>query len=225
MSAYPVTFESDYVERRSRLATFFRMFMVIPHLIVGAVYGTLAFFAIVGAWFALVFAGTYPKGLYDFVAGWTVWITQVMGYFLLLTDDYPPFWGNVEAAYPVRMRFAGPLPEYSRVKALFRAILAIPILVLRYVMQLLLEVGAVAAWFVIVFTGKQPQGLQEVLVLGVSYTARSDAYLNLLTETYPPFQEHGQLAAPSSPNLPAGAAAQQPQAPPISPSGPEAPTR
>jgi hypothetical protein len=105
-----------------------------------------------------------------------------------LTDAYPPFGGSDDPAYPIRMQFT-PLQRYSRLKAFFRPILAIPILILRYVMNLLLEVGAFAAWIVIVITGKLPRGLFDLMVLANSYTARSDAYLFLLTETYPPFQD------------------------------------
>ena len=93
------------------------------------------------------------------------------------------------------MDFAGPLEHYSRPKTLFRALLAIPIVILRYVMNLLLEIGAVAAWVVIVITGKLPRGLFDVMVLANSYMARSDAYLFLLTETYPPFQDEQTRAA------------------------------
>jgi hypothetical protein len=75
------------------------------------------------------------------------------------------------------MSFAGPLEHYSRLKTFFRFILAIPILVVRYAMNILLEIGAVAAWFVIVITGKMPRGLFDLMVLANSYTARSDAYL------------------------------------------------
>ena len=49
--------------------------------------------------------------------------------------------------------------------------------------------GAFAAWVVIVITGKLPRGLLDLMVLANSYLARSDAYLFLLTETYPPFQD------------------------------------
>ena len=204
MSAYPVTFECDFAPERSRLTTFFRLLLVIPHLTWGFLYNIAASVAVVVAWFAIVFTAKYPAGLYEFVAGFTRWFAQVSGYFLLLTDEYPPFLGNVEDGYPIRMRFAGPLPSYSRAKTFFRFILAIPIMVLRYVMTLLLEIGAVGAWFVIVITGRQPRGLQEVLELGLSYTARSDAYLWLLTETYPPFQDSSdRLGAPSAGALPA----------------------
>jgi len=68
-------------------------------------------------------------------------------------------------------------------------------MILRYVMGLLLQVGAFAAWFVIVITGKMPRGLFDLMVLANSYTARSDAYLFLLAETYPPFQDDHTRAA------------------------------
>ena len=68
-------------------------------------------------------------------------------------------------------------------------------MILRYVIGLLLEIGAFAAWFVILFTGKMPRGLFDLMVFANSYTARSDAYIYLLTETYPPFQDEQTRAA------------------------------
>jgi hypothetical protein len=187
--SYPVTFEADYVEPRNRLTTFFRLILLIPVAIVLYVFGIVAGIAIVIAWFAIVITGRYPAGLYKFVADFNRFLARVTAYAVLLTDVYPPFSGADDPAYPVRMQFAGPLDGYSRLRTFFRAILAIPVMVLRYVMGLLLEVGAFAAWFVILVTGKMPRGLFDLMVLANSYTARSDAYVYLLTETYPPFQD------------------------------------
>jgi hypothetical protein len=187
--SYPVTFEADYAEKRSRLTAFFRLILAIPLAIWLYVYALVAYVAIVIAWFAIVITGHYPKGLYDFVAGFLRFQTRVTAYVALLCDPYPSFGGSEDPAYPVRMQFAAPPEHYSRLKAFFRIILAIPILILRYVINLLLEIGAFAAWVVIVITGKMPRGLFDLMVLANSYTARSDAYLYLLTETYPPFQE------------------------------------
>jgi hypothetical protein len=197
--SYPVTFEADYVERRSRLSTFFRLILAIPVAIVLYVFGIVAWFAVVIAWFAIIITGRYPKGLYEFVADFTRFLARVTAYSVLLTDAYPPFNGSHEASYPVRMEFAGPLEHYSRLKTLFRVILAIPIVILRYVINLLLEIGAFASWIVIVVTGKMPRGLFDVMVLANSYTARSDAYLYLLTETYPPFQDENTRTAGVAP--------------------------
>lgn len=191
---YPVTFEVDFVERRSRLSTFFRWLLIIPIAFWLWLYAIAATIAIVIAWFAIIITARYPSGLYSLVAGYTRLQAQTTGYGALLCDRYPPFVGD-DPTYPVRMQFAGPLTRYSRLKTLFRAILAIPIVILRYVMNLLLEVGAVAAWFVIVITGHLPRGLFDLMVLANSYTARSDAYLFLLTETYPSFQDEATRSA------------------------------
>jgi hypothetical protein len=196
--AYPVTFEVDYVERRSRLTALFRLVLAIPLVIWLYIYGLVASIAVVIAWLAIVFTARYPTALYDFVAGYTRLLARFTAYVSLLCDPYPPFSGSDDGAYPVRMHFEGPLERYSRLKTFFRGILAIPIAILRYVMNLLLEVGAVAAWVVIVITGRMPRGLFDVMVLANSYMARSDAYLLLLTETYPPFQDEQTRAAGSS---------------------------
>ncbi len=221
--SYPVTFEADYAERRSRLTAFFRLILVIPLVIWLLVYGIVAELAILIAWFAIVFTARYPRGLYDFVAGYARFLTRVTAYVSLLCDRYPPFGGSEDPAYPVRLQFAGPLEHYSRLKTFFRIILAIPILILRYVMELLLKIGAIAAWFVILVTGRMPRGLFDLMVLVNSYMARSDAYLYLLTETYPPFQDEQTRAAgtqeppaPPTPPRPPAPSAPPPPPPPAS---------
>jgi Domain of unknown function (DUF4389) len=186
--SYPVTFEADYAEKRSRTGAFFRLILAIPLAIWLYVYALVAYIAIVIAWFAIVITGRYPQGLYNFVAGFVRFIARFTAYTVLLCDPYPPFGGSPDPAYPVRMEFE-PLDHYSRLKTFFRIIIAIPIMILRYVMGILLELGAIAAWVVIVITGKLPRGLFDLMVLATSYTVRSDAYLALLTETYPPFQD------------------------------------
>ena len=193
--SYPVTFEADYVEHRNRLTAFFRLVLAIPLFIWAALYGLVAQIAIVVAWFAIVITARYPAPLYGFVADFTRYYTRVLAYTVLLSDPYPSFLGADDPAYPVRMRFAGPLDRYSRLKTLFRIILAIPIFVLRYVFGLLLEFGGIAAWVMAVVTAKMPRGLFDLMVLANSYTARSDGYLFLLTETYPPFQDEQTRAA------------------------------
>jgi len=191
---YPVTFEADYVQRRSRLTTFFRFILLIPILLWLWLYELVAAIVILIAWFAIVISGRYPEPLYDFVAGFTRTLGRTTAYGALLCDPYPPFGGGDDPAYPVRMQFTR-LERYSRLKTFFRFILEIPILVLRYVVGVLLQLAAFAAWFVIVITGRLPQGLFDVMVLANSYTVRSDAYLFLLTETYPPFQDEQTRAA------------------------------
>jgi hypothetical protein len=79
------------LEGRNRLTTAFRLILVIPHLIVLSLLGVAAFFAWVVAFFAVLFTGRWPDGLRDFVVGVLRWATRVNAYFVLLTDEYPPF--------------------------------------------------------------------------------------------------------------------------------------
>jgi hypothetical protein len=66
--------------------------LAIPHYIVLIVLVVLAVLAVVAAWFAILFTGRYPRGLFDFVVGVGRWALRVQAYaFLLVTDRYPPF--------------------------------------------------------------------------------------------------------------------------------------
>jgi hypothetical protein len=193
--SYPVSFEADYVEQRDRLTALFRLILAIPVMILLSLYTIVASVLVVISWFAIVFTAHYPRDWYDFVAGYVRFAARVNSYISLVCDPYPPLDRSPDPQYPIRMEFAGPLERYSRPKTFFRWILEIPLLLLRYAMGLLIEIGAVAAWFVILVTGKLPRGLFDLLVLGSSYTARSDAYIYLLTETYPPFQDEQTRSA------------------------------
>jgi hypothetical protein len=66
--------------------------LAIPHFLVLFVLSVGAFFAVIIAWFAILFTGQYPKGLFDFVVGVGRWWLRVEAYaILLVTDRYPPF--------------------------------------------------------------------------------------------------------------------------------------
>ncbi len=69
-----------------------KWFLAIPHWIVLAVLGFVAWVCIIIAWFAILFTGRYPRGLFDFVVGVMRWGLRVEAYaILLITDKYPPF--------------------------------------------------------------------------------------------------------------------------------------
>lgn len=66
--------------------------LALPHYIVLFVLGILVVLATILAWLAILFTGTYPRGMFDFVVGVGRWATRVWAYaFLLVTDAYPPF--------------------------------------------------------------------------------------------------------------------------------------
>jgi hypothetical protein len=69
-----------------------KWFLAIPHYIVLLFLYVGAFFAVIAAWFAILFTGRYPRGIFDYVEGVMRWHNRVVGYaFALITDVYPPF--------------------------------------------------------------------------------------------------------------------------------------
>ena len=76
----------------SRFLPLVKWLLALPHYIVLALLGIIAFVCIVIAWFAILITGRYPGGLFNFVAGVNRWYFRVNAYaFLLNTDRYPPF--------------------------------------------------------------------------------------------------------------------------------------
>jgi hypothetical protein len=87
--------EMDYPDARqdlNRWLPLVKWFLAIPHYFVLIFLGIGAFFAVIIAWFAVLFTGRYPRGIFDFVEGLFRWGARVQGYaFLMVTDRYPPF--------------------------------------------------------------------------------------------------------------------------------------
>ena len=69
-----------------------KWFLAIPHYVVLAILAIGAIFGVIGAWFAILFTGRYPKGIFDYIEGVQRWALRVQAYaWLLTTDQYPPF--------------------------------------------------------------------------------------------------------------------------------------
>jgi hypothetical protein len=99
---YPSTDERQYVtleipypdaERDlNRWLPLVKWLLAIPHYIVLAFLWLAAVFVVIGAWFAILFTGRFPRGMFDFLEGVGRWTNRVEAYALLLaTDRYPPF--------------------------------------------------------------------------------------------------------------------------------------
>jgi hypothetical protein len=82
----------DVVRDLNRWLPLVKWLLAIPHYIVLFFLTVAAVVVVIIAWFAILFTGRYPRGMFDFVVGVGRWWLRVQGYaFLLVTDDYPPF--------------------------------------------------------------------------------------------------------------------------------------
>jgi hypothetical protein len=198
MAEYPVAFDVEpKIADRNRLTTAFRLILAIPQVLIvgspgsiglGANSGTGALGAVASvcaflAWFAILFTGRYPRGLWDLAKMYMGWRANVLAYVALLRDEYPPFGSG---PYPVT--FEVDYPEQSnRWSVALRLILAIPQIIALVFVLLAWVVTVVIAWFAILFTGRYPEGLYGFGVGVQRWTLRVQAYLFLMRDEYPPF--------------------------------------
>jgi hypothetical protein len=171
-------------ERRSRLTTLFRLIIAIPWYIVAGVWGIVALLCAIVAWFALLFTGRYPAGLYEFIAGYARFATRAFAFTWLVVDPLPPFDGAEHPEYPAELQLGPPLASYNRLKVLLRIIYIIPAYIVTAVAGIIFYIVGFISWLAIMITGKQPDGLQNALCWALGWQTRYVLLITLTTETY-----------------------------------------
>ena len=207
--AYPVRVEASLDPRLSRWLWLVKWFLAIPHYVVLAVLWVAFVVLSIGAFFAILFTGRYPRPIFDFNVGvlrWT-WRVQYYTYGTLGTDRYPPFTLEERPDYPAHLEIEFP-GRLSRGLVLVKWwLLAIP----QYLVVGLFAGGAWAAWrldghqaawggggligllvlfaaIMLAVTGRYPSSLFD-LILGLNrWVLRVAAYAALMTDRYPPFR-------------------------------------
>jgi hypothetical protein len=206
-TTYPVRVNAELQPDLNRWLWLVKWALLIPHYIV-LFFLWLGFIVMsVVAFFAILFTGRYPRGIFDVNLGilrWT-WRVQFYGYSALGTDRYPPFSLGEEADYPARLEVDYP-EQLSRGLVLVKWwLLAIPhYLVLGILLggsaYVATEDGEVVstgtgllyllvffAGVSLLFTVRYPLRLFD-LVLGLNrWVLRVVAYAALMTDQYPPF--------------------------------------
>ncbi|MFI7700651.1 DUF4389 domain-containing protein [Nonomuraea sp. NPDC049480] len=214
MSTYPVRVEARLEEPLNRGLWIVKWLLAIPHYIVLSLLWIAFAVLTVVAFFAILFTGHYPRALFDFNLGvlrWT-WRVAYYTYGALGTDRYPPFTLGPAPDYPATLEIDYP-ERLSRGLVLIKWwLLAIP----HYLIVGLFTSGSIISWrsdlpdgggvlytldwggligllvliaaLFLLFTGRYPHGLYD-LVLGMNrWALRVAAYATLMTDTYPPFR-------------------------------------
>jgi hypothetical protein len=200
---YPIAYEADFNPEPNRWTTFFRLILAIPWLVVAIFWGLLVAFTHLFAWVAIVVLGRYPEWLYDFNTGVVRFGIRTGAWIYLQTDVWPPFGLSQDQTYPIRVNFPRPAERQSRLKALFRPILALPLGIVIYLGMAGVHSGiAAVAWLTIVFRGYMPEAVNSILTYVNGFYARFAGYLVFATDDYPPI---GLERAQPSGGQPSGA--------------------
>jgi Domain of unknown function (DUF4389) len=169
--------------RRSRLTVFFRLLLVIPHLL-WLYFWAWAFFAVlIFNWFATLFAGRTEEDVHSFMGRWVRYTTHIHAYLFLAANPWPRFSGRPRT-YPVDLELDPPAPQH-RLVTLFRIVLVIPAYVFATVLSTVAQALAFVGWFVCLALGRMPKGMRDLIAYCIRYQAQTYAYLFLLTSRYP----------------------------------------
>ena len=189
---YPATFELDRAEHIANWRPLVHWLLIIPHVIVLNVIGVVASVVAFIAWFVILFTGKLPEGMAGLMALYVRYYNRVYAYDLFMREEYPPFSFDTTAQDPgdyppVRTQLSPELENRNRLTVAFRFILIIPQVIVLLVLFIVLGFAALAGFFVVLFTGKWPVGLQEFVLGVLRWNMRVSAYALLLVDEYPPF--------------------------------------
>ncbi|MFC1939908.1 DUF4389 domain-containing protein [Chloroflexota bacterium] len=202
-TAYPASLSVDYPNRNlNRLTTFFRVFTVIPIIIIicllsGATWewkgtsGEVYQYAAAGIVFMplvlmILFRQKYPRWWFDWNVALTKFGARVAAYIDLLTDEYPST--DEDQAVHIEIPYPDAKNELNRWLPLVKWLLAIPHYIILWFLWVAAIVCVVIAWFAILFTGRYPRGFFDFVVGVYRWSLRVAAYACLLTtDYYPPF--------------------------------------
>jgi hypothetical protein len=207
-NAYPVRLNASIDTPLSPWLWLVKWFLAIPHYVVlmflWIAFGFLTFLAGI----AILFTGRYPRGIFDFNVGvmrWTWRVVYYSGSGGLGTDRYPPFTFEPETDYPATLEVTYP-DELSRGLVLVKWwLLAIP----HYLVLVFIIGGGVGWWWdsgtavwsggllgilvfiaavTLLFTGRYPEPLFDLIIGLNRWAFRVFGYVALMTDDYPPFR-------------------------------------
>lgn len=202
---YPVDLTVEYPDRElNRMTTAFRLFTAIPILIILAfftsggnfnvfwepmAYGWGGAYALI-VWptaLMIIFREKYPHWWFDFNFQLQSLVNRVCVYLLLIDDRYPST--DEEQGVKLTLHYPDVEAELNRYAPIYKWFLAIPHYIVLFFIGFGVLAATIYAWFVILFTGRYPRDVYEIVSGYLRWVNRVNAYAFLLvTDEYPPFR-------------------------------------
>lgn len=179
---HPIRLVLEDDGRRSRLTVLFRLLLAIPHFVWLALWGVAAFLAAIANGVVALVRGRSADPLHRFLAAYVRYYAHVGAFLFLVANPFPGFTGA--PGYPVEVAVDAAARQ-SRWVTLFRIFLGIPALLVAGALSAALAVAGFLGWFASLATGRMPTGLRNLGALAIRYSAQTNAYWFVLTDTYP----------------------------------------
>ena len=189
-SVYPVQLDLEAPLEVARWRPLVHWLLVIPHWVIlyflGIALAVLAFIS----WFAILFTGNIPRGLFDFMAMVLRYQWRTYSYISWMREPYPPFDFTPAEADPGNdpARFSIEYPEkLSRLLIFVKWLAVIPHVIALFFVFIGAFFVWIASFFAVLFTGRWPEGMRRFLIGTFRWSMRVTAYAYLMTDQYPAF--------------------------------------
>ena len=199
MNNYPATLTIDYPENANRITVLFRLFLIIPILIIlvllsyhGA--GSNQFpdesywvgILVIPTLLMIIFRQKYPKWWFDWNEQLIKFSFRIMSYVLLLQHEYPST--DEDQGIHIKINYPNVKTELNRWMPLVKWLLVFPHLIVLFFLMIGVFTSTILAWVMILISGKYPKKMFNFVVGTLRWILRVQAYaLLLITDKYPPF--------------------------------------
>ncbi len=180
---HPVRAVVDDDLARPRLTVFFRLLLAVPHLVWILLWSIAVFFVAIPSWLVTIVIGRLPLPLHRFLAAYVRYATHLGAFVYLVGRRFPGFTGRA-GSYGIDLEIDGPEPQ-RRLTVFFRVFLAMPAFIAASALGGVVLVVALLAWWYALVTGRMPDGMRNLGVACLRYSAQTYAYALLLTSRYP----------------------------------------
>jgi len=168
---------------RPRLTVFFRLLLAIPHFVWITLWSIAVLFAVLVAWVVALATGRVPEALHRFLAAYVRYAMHLVAFVYLIGRRFPGFTGRA-GSYGIDVEI-DPRERQNRWKVLFRSLLSVPAFFVASALGSVAFVIALLCWWYALVKGRMPEGMRNLGVVCLRYSAQSYAYSLLVTDRYP----------------------------------------
>ena len=168
---------------RPRLTILFRLFLAIPHVVWILLWSFLVFVISPFVWVVAILLGRLPSALHRFLAAYVRYATHLVAFVYVIGRRFPGFTGKA-GSYGIDLEIDPPQRQH-RLTVVFRLFLSFPAFIVASALGSVAFVIAVLGWWYTLVTARMPEGMRNLGVACLRYSAQTYAYSLFVTGRYP----------------------------------------